>query len=236
MKTRIWELDALRGLCVLAMVGVHLLFDLTELFGLLAWQPGPGFSLLKQWGGTVFFLLSGCCATLSRRGTRRGLSVLLCGGAVSAVTGVPVLLGWLSEQLWIPFGALHCLGTCMLLWSGLKKANRWFLWALTALSIGLGLYFMTLPGVSFPWLLPLGLYPRDFSSPDYFPLFPYLGFFLLGAFAGKALYPTRRTLLPNAQADHPALKFLQWTGRCALPIYLFHQPILMGLCALLTLL
>lgn len=33
-KERIWELDALRGLCLLGMIAVHLCFDL-QVFGRL---------------------------------------------------------------------------------------------------------------------------------------------------------------------------------------------------------
>ena len=34
MRKRIWELDALRGLCILGMVLVHLVYDIRDLYGL----------------------------------------------------------------------------------------------------------------------------------------------------------------------------------------------------------
>ena len=34
-KQRIWELDALRGICVLGMVAVHFVYDLVELYALV---------------------------------------------------------------------------------------------------------------------------------------------------------------------------------------------------------
>ena len=34
MSRRIWELDALRGLCILGMILVHLVYDIRELYGL----------------------------------------------------------------------------------------------------------------------------------------------------------------------------------------------------------
>ena len=41
MKKRIWELDAFRGLCLLGMVLIHLIYDLTELYGFVGWNlPG----------------------------------------------------------------------------------------------------------------------------------------------------------------------------------------------------
>ena len=35
MKKRIWELDAFRGICILGMVVVHLLFDMVYLYRLV---------------------------------------------------------------------------------------------------------------------------------------------------------------------------------------------------------
>ena len=35
---RIWELDAFRGLCVLGMVIVHLVFDVVYLYRLVDWE------------------------------------------------------------------------------------------------------------------------------------------------------------------------------------------------------
>ena len=33
MSRRVWELDALRGLCILGMILVHLVYDIRELYG-----------------------------------------------------------------------------------------------------------------------------------------------------------------------------------------------------------
>ena len=78
-------------------------------------------------------------------------------------------------------------------------------------------------GFSFPWLTVLGFAPYGFASSDYFPLFPNLGYFLLGAVLGRALYAERKSLLPGG---NPPAKALQWMGRRSLLIYLLHQPIL----------
>ena len=72
MTKRIWELDALRGISILGMVGIHLLYDLNISFSL-------PLQLLQDWGGCIFLLLSGICATLGSRPVKRGLLVLGCG-------------------------------------------------------------------------------------------------------------------------------------------------------------
>ena len=58
-EKRIPELDAARGFCILCMVAVHLVYDLTELYPVLRWEYPPFFLLIKNWGGIVFFLIAG---------------------------------------------------------------------------------------------------------------------------------------------------------------------------------
>ena len=72
-----------------------------------------------------------------------------------------------------------------------------------------------------------------FSSGDYFPLAPNLGWFLLGAFVGRTVYRKRESLLPKVSEDLLPLRLLRFCGRHALLIYLLHQPIITGLLMLL---
>ena len=59
MKKRIWELDAFRGLCIIGMVIVHLVYDLVDLYGIAEWQYPEWFAFVKDWGGLLFLILSG---------------------------------------------------------------------------------------------------------------------------------------------------------------------------------
>ena len=115
MKNRIWELDAFRGICLIGMVIVHFVYDLTELYGILSWNPPEGFVFVQQWGGVLFLLLSGICVTLGSRSVRRGLIVFASGMIVSAVTYGMYHFGFTGKSILIYFGVLHCLGVCMLL-------------------------------------------------------------------------------------------------------------------------
>lgn len=233
MKKRIWELDAFRGLCILGMVLVHLVYDLVELYGILQWTYPPIFSFLKNWGGVLFLLLSGTCATLGSRHLRRGLVVLGCAVLVTAVTGGMILLGF-HPSILISFGVLHCLGLCMLLWEPLRRLSTPVLALIGLVLVFLGLYFRTVT-VACPFLFPLGLVHPDFFSSDYFPLLPNLGFFLLGACLGRILYKDKTTRFPRVDPSTPVVAFLSACGKASLPIYLLHQPILAGVCYLLTL-
>ncbi len=232
MKKRIWELDAFRGLCILGMVVIHLLYDLSYLFPVLDLEDAALYHFVKDWGGLLFLILSGICVTLGSHPVRRGLVVLAGGLLCTAVTYGMYKLDMADESLIIYFGVLHCLGTCMLLWPLFKKLP-W--WVLAVLGLGAiwgsghldGRYF------DFPWLIPLGFLTQTFASSDYFPLFPSLGYFLAGAALGKLLYKNRRSLLPMINGDFFLLRFLQWCGRQSLWIYLLHQPLLYGLIMLL---
>lgn len=226
MKNRIWELDALRGICILGMVMVHGLYDAVVLYRLVNWQIGPVFSFIMNWGGVLFLLLSGICATLSTRGSRRGWIVFCCGMLCTAVTGGMYLLGLSGKEMIIWFGVLHCLGLCMLMWPLFRHCPVWLLLGLGLSFAMIGQYFLAHVRLSHDFLAPLGLTSRFFSSGDYFPLLPNLGFFLLGSAAGKVFYKEKKSLLPHVRANRPVLVFLQLCGRMSLPIYLLHQPVL----------
>ena len=229
MKKRIWELDVLRGVCILGMVVVHLIYDLQTFFSLPFLADSRLFDLIKQWGGVLFLLISGICVTLGSHPVRRGLIVFACGLICSAVTAGMYFLNMADKSIIIYFGVLHCLGVCMLLWPLFKRLP---VWALGLLGLGLTVLGLWISGnvvVDFPWLIPLGLVPEDFASSDYFPLLSNLGFFLVGAFLGKTLYRKKETLLPRVNPANPVLAFFTRLGKWSLPVYLLHQPIITGL-------
>lgn len=218
-QARIWELDALRGLCILGMVAVHLVFDLQI-------PTGQAFAFVQNWGGVLFFLLSGLCATLGSRPVRRGAMVLGAGLLCTAVTLAGRALGMLPDYMVIRFGVLHCLGACMLLWPVFRKLPVWLLAVLGAGFTVLGIYLTKCVMVEFSGFAWLGLLYPSYSSADYFPLLPYLGFFLLGAVLGRLLYAKKKSLLPQWETIW-VFRALRWCGRHSLILYLLHQPLLM---------
>lgn len=229
LKERIWELDALRGVCILGMLAVHFVYDAVDLYSVLRWTYPGWFLLVKDWGGVVFLLLSGVCVTLGSRCVKRGFLVFSCGMLCTAVTAGMYALGLADRSVIIYFGILHCLGVCMVLWKFMKRLPSRALALLGGVLIAVGLYCTYSVRVSFDWLCPLGLYSPDFSSADYFPLLPNLGFFLLGAVMGRSLYRKKRTRLPGIDPRLLPIRFLRFCGRHSLFIYLVHQPVLAGL-------
>lgn len=236
MKQRIWELDAFRGLCVLGMVAVHLVYDVVDLYRLVNWQYPALFSFVKDWGGVLFLLISGISATLGSRSLKRGMLVFGCGMAVTAVTVGMYLLNLAGMGIIIYFGVLQCLGVCMMLWTLCKKLPTWALAVLGIAMVAAGLYLRGRALVDFPWLIPLGVTPRNFASSDYFPLLPNLGFFLLGAVLGRIVYRRKESLLPQVGEGNPLRRLLCFFGKHSLLIYMLHQPVLSGIVGLIAML
>ena len=226
-KPRIWELDALRGVCILCVIVVHFLFDLSFFGGLDLTLPA-WYVFIQEYGGAIFVVLSGVCVTLGSKSVRRGLIVFACGMLITAVTYGMYRLGMSGADVVVKFGVLHLLGVCMLVYPAFKKLPPAML---TVLGLVIAITGYAIRGVVVPqhWLFPLGLTYEGFTSSDYFPLFPQLGYFLIGAAIGKTAYREKRTLLPGSFQKTGIARFFCWCGRQSLFIYLLHQPIVYGL-------
>ncbi len=230
VSRRIWEIDFLRGLSILLVIGYHLLYDLGEFVGLrrvlgfstdlstLAWQVAQHFF------AGLFILLSGISSTLSRSNLRRGARLLVISFAVTAVTYAFDS----SSTVW--FGILQMLSVSMLIYGAFFRNKTGA--AVLALSGGavllLGAVLHRLSGsleVGFDWLLPLGIHRPGYSAFDYFPLVPWLGIFLLGSALGRSVYRSRRSVLPRPLPQ----TLFNAAGRHSLLIYLAHQPVIMGI-------
>ena len=233
-KPRIWELDALRGVCILCVIVVHFLFDLSFFGGLNLTLPA-WYVFIQEYGGAIFVVLSGVCVTLGSKSVRRGLIVFACGMLITAVTYGMYRLGMSGADVVVKFGVLHLLGVCMLVYPAFKKLPPA---ALALLGLAIAITGYAIRGVVVPqhWLFPLGLTYEGFTSSDYFPLFPQLGYFLIGAAIGKTAYREKKTLLPGSFQKTGIARFFCWCGRQSLFIYLLHQPIVYGLLELVLLL
>lgn len=223
-KQRIWELDALRGICILGMIVVHSFFDFSYFGGISLTLPG-WFVFIRQYGHVLFVLISGICVTLASRSFQRGVVVFGAGLLITYVTMfIDQILGFPNMRIW--FGILHMLGICMMLYPLFKRLPRWALALCGIAFIALGFWFETFT-ISVDYLFPLGLRSGHiFTGSDYFPIFPGFGWFLVGAFLGKTVYRKKQTLLPRVNAENEILRFFRFCGKHSLLIYLAHQPIL----------
>jgi len=231
-RARVWELDAFRGIAILCVIAVHTVFDLRYFLGeRLVIVPFVEF--VMDYGGVLFVLLSGVCATLGSRSVRRGAIVFGFGLVITLVTLAMVSLGMASRDIVIQFGVLHLLGFCMMTYPLYRNFPTPLVLALGVLFVVLGYVFAGIL-VRQPYWFVLGLRNAEFASGDYFPVFPHLGWFMLGVVLGRTAYRSKTSLLPRAPVNAWPIRFLCFCGRQSLWIYLLHQPIVYGVLMLFT--
>lgn len=231
-KERVWELDALRGLFILCVIAVHTIYDLEFFFGVPINTP-DWFDFVQEYGGILFILISGICATLGTKFVKRGLIVLGGAFAISAVTYGMYKLDMSDESVIIYFGILHCLSICMLLYALLKHIPTFLLPFIAVGAICLGFWFEFNVRSGSVWTCSVGIMPEGFETADYFPIFPNIGYFMLGIFLGRTLYKKKKTLIPAVNPKNPIISVFTFCGRHSLIIYLVHQPLVYGLLELI---
>ena len=206
-------LDAARGLAVVAMVTYHFFWDLS-VFGFIETDVGQTWRGAAMAIAASFLAISGAAFTRAGRLKPRRLVIISSAAAL-------VSLGswWFDPGSFIFFGILHCIALSCLLALPFLRAPGWLLVLAAATVLAAGTWAHPVFD-AWPWLW-LGLSTQLPLTNDYIPIIPWFGFVLLGMWAGRwQAWP--------AWGPPP----LVWLGRWSLPIYLVHQPVLMGLLSL----
>jgi len=232
---RYGELDLLRSLAVVGMVGYHAAYDLATYYAKNIPIYSLEWRLFAQAVAALFLVLVGISFAISwerhhpkheefwqayHKYLRRGVGLLLCGVLVSVVTYI------IDPGTYVRFGILHLIGTSILLlpfFPPLRERTGLIGVFLMLLSPLVGFFK---PSTSI--FLPLGFTPAAFSSVDYFPLLPWFGVVLIGYTLGHALY-IRGLLKKHLILPEWIAQWLMFPGRNALWIYVMHQPVLMGI-------
>ena len=84
------------------------------------------------------------------------------------------------------------------------------------------------------FLFPFGFVYEGFTSSDFFPILPHLGWYMLGTVLGRTVYADKKTRLPGTFRESAIARFFCWCGRQSLFIYLLHQPVVYGLLELIA--
>jgi len=226
---RIQQLDALRGLAVAMMIAYHFGFDLNY-YGLITQDLNhdPLWLGARSLIVTLFLAVMGVSLQLAHRDGIRWRAVArrfaILGGCAALVT----LGTWLLfPRSYVFFGILHFIALASLL--GLPFLNRrWLALGGGMALLGVGIYWSHpfFDGAPWQWV---GLMTHKPITEDYVPLLPWFGVVLLGMAAGTALRGVKAKRREGGWRG--ALAF---AGRHSLPIYLLHQPLLMGLLFLVT--
>ncbi len=247
-NNRIFELDFLRGLALVMMCLDHLAYDL---YCLPYWFPlsdSPVIAALGAFGESVafsewrlalhyvfavlFLVLAGIGSALTKRPLRRSVQIT---GAAVAITVATVLLDlFFDMKTTILFGVLSALAVgaflcwiCSLLGERAGKYAALTL-GIVIIAVGFWLKWYDAPivysfGTEDLWGIAVGTVRY---GADWFPIFPSTGVTLVGYFIGKLLYREKQSLIPALRGKN---SFLCAVGRQSLWIYLFHQPVIVGL-------
>jgi len=234
---RFAAIDVLRGGAVALMVAYHFCFDLNYYGWMQANFNGAPFWLMSRAVIVSLFLgVAGISLVLSNRNAidwrawlRRFGILAGCAALVSASSYA------LFPRSWIFFGVLHFIAIASVLGLAFLRWPRLDL-AMGIILVVVGLT-VELPLFDQPGLQWLGLMTYKPITEDYVPLLPWFGVVLIGLFLGRLALREKR--LAPVMAWRPkgvAGRSLAFAGRHSLPIYMLHQPLLMGALYLLKLL
>lgn len=185
-RTRIWELDFLRGICVILMVLDHaaMLIDYfsPSWYGIYGWYAqNMGNALTRfcyQWTNgdirlivhnvvlVIFFGISGISCTFSRSNRKRGALLMIVALLYTMVTIFDEEVLGISGEV-VTFGVLHFLAVCILLYALIdflcrRDARSVSICSLGIMAITLILYFCYTPPASTPIYFAFLFPPEDF--------------------------------------------------------------------------
>lgn len=171
----------------------------------------------------VFFVVSGLTCAFSRNNLKRALRVLAAGLFVAAFTFG--LWQWTDDPTrFIRFGVLMCYACCQLIYVYFlenKDNETLFMVAAPVFAVGYYLRYHGTTATRLPIFYIFGVPQIGDMSSDFWPIFPMLGWFLLGVVIGRKYYSQKTTLFPNQTAQKLTLP-LQFLGRHSGAIYVGH--------------
>jgi uncharacterized membrane protein len=230
---RLALVDALRGFAVAQMIVYHFIYDL-DYFGwvdlaMTRDQPWLGWRTAIV---TQFLLLVGLSLVL-RTSFKPSAADFWKRWAQVAGAALLVSLGswFVFGPRFIYFGILHFIAVALLIARPIVRLGTLNL-AFGAAAIAIGLLYSD-PAFNTPPATILGFMTRRPPTEDYVPLFPWIGVVLVGVGlgagwqrAGWSMPASLRRLNQNPP------RWLVLLGTWALTVYLAHQPLLMGMLAL----
>ena len=216
------------------MIVYHFFWDLGYFNFVEIERITQGFPLLiAQCIGASFLIISGISSGLSKNSnnfiskffTRLSILVIIS----SIITFVTFLV---DQNSFIFFGILHLLAACSIISLLLIRVrNNNILFFLFVFSIILSFSNLT---YDFPrYISWLGFNKEVPITNDFYPLFPWVSFYLFGLWVCEPLKFYHKKYIENSIIYHYQnsyiYKGLQFLGRNSLPIYILHQPIFFSL-------
>ena len=231
---RFFLLDVSRGVSVLAMICYHFYWDLGYFGFIDLGTVIQGVGLLAAQAIGVSFItiagISGRVLTFSKnfkaKFSKRIVKLIILSAMVSLATF------YIDKNNFIFFGILHFLTICSiisLILVTVTKSHLLFLIFFIVSIISLSSITFDLP-TSLSWI---GFNKSPPITNDFYPLFPWLTFYLLGFWVGQLIMDRQSKFLAGISfiylLNNNLFKFLEYVGKNSLIIYISHQPILFSL-------
>jgi uncharacterized membrane protein len=230
---RVDAIDCARGVALIGMAVYHLSWDLADYRFVSPMLPfSPPMRLFSHSVASAFLALAGVSLALAHRD---GLNlrafwrrIAIVGGAAALVTAASFVFAP-GDVIW--FGILHCIAVASLLAAPFVGAPAWATLLVAAAAIGAPV-FIHWKLFDPPALLWLGLGGALPNTLDWRPLLPWGGVVFLGLGLARLPGVLERLTSPERWRARSGLsQALAFAGRHSLPIYLVHQPVLIGLVA-----
>lgn len=249
---RHYYIDLIRGIAFILMAIDHLIFDIAYLFNSYWGKLFPKefylndiVRLLQKYRFSdistiirmvfiafVFLFISGISSVLSRNILKRGLKLFLISLGLSLIT-IIIYLFTKNITIIIYFGILHCISISMLLTPLFKRVNKIILLIIALLIIGTGIYLsINTIYLNTNLLAPFNLTKPTFTTGDYYPVLPFMGFYILGYIFGDWYFIQKKK--PRVTNNYKN-NILTYFGKNTLVWYFLHQIIVVVFLVIITL-
>ena len=225
---RLAIVDVVRGIAIAGVVLFHLVWDLAYLGVIPAWIASHSLWLLfgRVLAGTFMALVGVSLVLASADGFRRRAFMRRLAVLVAAALAITLVTRVAFPQTFVYYGILHAIAVASVIGALALRLPTSAIAALGVAAYVLG-FFWTSAAFDPRWLAWTGFAATPPRSNDFVPVFPWIGLTLLGM-AGTRLALARGWAYSARPLDGRVNRSLAWIGRHSLPIYLIHQPVLLG--------
>lgn len=228
---RIPALDLARTVALVAMATYHFTFDL-EMFGYIA----PGTAVSGGWAifarcvaGSFLFLVGASLYLAHGDGIRWRPFLRRLAMIAAAALLITVATLYAMPNDYIFFGILHSITVASLLGLLFLRLPALLTLAIAA-AVVLASYHLKNGWFDARVLAGLGLTTWPVRSADFVPVFPWFAATLAGIAAAKIGQAAGFwQCIAHIGRESRLVRLASWPGRHSLPIYLIHQPVLVGL-------
>lgn len=231
-RPRLWIIDALRGVALIAMATYHFSWDLANFHYLDPVTVGTGaFKIYARGIASSFLFLAGFSLVLGQYPVFRTRPFLIrLAKIVAAAALVTVATYFIFPDAFIFFGILHSIAAASIIGLAFLRLPP-LLTIVVGLAVLVAPLYLRSPVFDIPALWWVGLSETLPRSNDYVPLLPWLAPFLFGIAAARIARTTGFLERLRSDGSGRIKTGLATLGRYSLSFYLIHQPVLFALVA-----